>query len=209
MYKRVVIGIDQSYKDTGICVIADGVVRDIKHINLSKLQNNSAKRDKIRHVLTSLLDIITPKAGEIICIIERIRLRSQGFINIDYIKSIGALNTVIVDTFNNYGICVYSVDTRRWKATVVGTCKGSNNNYGVPPEKWPTVKWAIELGLEKYLLVDHGERSKKRNGVFTKYGNVYSYNDNAADACGIAWYGELYGVEELKQADLGKLQLEK
>ena len=48
------------------------------------------------------------KSKNIICVIERIRLRSQGFLNINYIKSIGALNALIVDLMYEYNIKVYS-----------------------------------------------------------------------------------------------------
>ena len=34
MYKQIVIGIDQSYKNTGISIVADGKLRDIKSIRL-------------------------------------------------------------------------------------------------------------------------------------------------------------------------------
>jgi hypothetical protein len=207
-YKRIIIGIDQSYKDTGICVIADGVLKDMRHIELSKLKDNSARRRKLNKSLHCLLDSIQGRADSTVCIIERIRLRSQGFINIDYIKSIGALNSIIVDICQDHGVEVFSVDTRHWKAKVVGTSKPQSNKYNVPPEKWPTIRWVIDNGWENFILQNHGEKCQKKNGVFKKDGLIMSYNDNAADSCGIAWYGEKYGINEIESGQIVMLKRE-
>mgnify|MGYP006785146609 FL=1 len=145
-YQKIVIGIDQSYKNTGISLSGDNKLLKVKSINLEKYQTNSEKRKVLSESLDKLLTSVKPKSKEIICIIERIRLRSQGFLNIDYIKSIGALNSVIVDVCAQFDVPVYSVDTRCWKAQVIGTSKPKSNNYGVPDEKWPTVKSASQYG---------------------------------------------------------------
>ena len=125
---------------------------------------------------------------QIICIIERIRLQSQGFINIDYIKSIGALNAMIVDTASQYNIPVYSVDTRAWKSASVGTSKEKSNKYGFDPKKWPTILWCIKQGYKSKIKADAG---KKKKGVIEKNGERYTYNDNIADSIGI---GKFYFV---------------
>lgn len=185
-YKRIVIGIDQSYKDTGVSIVADGSVRAIKHFQLSNLSSNSSRRKRLSQVVSEALEVSCKNAQEVIIICERIRLRSEGFLNIDYIKSIGALNAVIVDAANNFGVKVYSVDTRSWKSQVVGTSKPKSNKYGVDPKKWPTILFVKQKGYFKNIL---DANTKKKKGVIQKDGIKYFINDNAADSVCIALYG--------------------
>ena len=200
-YNKVVVGIDQSYNNTGISIAADGKLKKVKSLRLEGLKNNSEKRRALASTLDGLLKSVAPRTDEVVCIIERIRLRSQGFLNIDYIKSIGALNSVIVDTCHDHGVTVYSVDTRCWKSQVIGTSKPSQvpNKYGVPDEKWPTVKWLLNQGWENSLIVPVSPRKKK--GTFERDGQRFMYNNDAADSAGIAMFGFL--------GDQDKLQLER
>ena len=200
-YNKVVVGIDQSYNNTGISIAADGKLKKVKSLRLEGLENNSEKRRALASTLDGLLRSVAPRTDEVVCIIERIRLRSQGFLNIDYIKSIGALNSVIVDTCHDHGVTVYSVDTRCWKSQVIGTSKPSQapNKYGVPDEKWPTVKWLLNQGWENSLIVPVSPRKKK--GTFERDGQRFMYNNDAADSAGIAMFGFL--------GDQDKLQLER
>ena len=199
MYNQVIIGIDQSYKNTGITIIADGKIKIVRSIQLSKLKSNSDKRRVLKQRLFTLLSQISSKCSNIVCIIERIRLRSQGFININYIKSIGALNAMIVDVMSEFNVKVYSVDTRCWKAQVIGTSKPLDNKYGVPPEKYPTVVWCIKQGFKSSILIDMSN-TKTRKGTFIKDGKRYKFNDDAADSCAIAMFGVI--------GDKSKLELE-
>lgn len=198
-YKKVVVGIDQSYNNTGISIAADGKLVKVRSIHLDKYKSNSDKRRALANTLNGLLKAICQKAKEVVCIIERIRLRSQGFLNIDYIKSIGALNSIIVDACYEYCIPVYSVDTRCWKAQVIGTSKAMPNKFGVPEEKWPTVRWLIKQGWEDSILIPI--EGRKTKGTFTRNGQKYMYNNDAADSAGIAMFGFM--------GDQDKLQLER
>ena len=195
-YNKVVIGIDQSYSNTGICIIADKKKKKLRSLQLHKQQNNSDRRRVLREQLDSLLRAVCGKGKEVVCIIERIRLHSQGFLNIDYIKSIGALNSIIIDTCSEYGVKVFSVDTRCWKAQVVGTSKGMPNKFGVPEEKWPTINWCIKQGWEADILdIVEGRKTK---GTFVKEGIKYMYNNDAADSAGIAMFGFVGDPDKLK-----------
>lgn len=196
-YKKVVIGIDQSYNNTGISIAADGALMKVKSIRLDKLKTNSDKRRALADTLDGLLKAVYPKAREIICIIERIRLHSQGFLNIDYIKSIGALNSVIVDKCHEHCVPVYSVDTRCWKSQVIGTSKPKPNDYGVPEEKWPTIEWLLEQGWENNILVE--VEGKKTKGTFTSKGKKYMYNNDAADSAAIAMFGFVGDKDKLQE----------
>ena len=172
-YKTIVIGIDQSYDRTGVSISADGKLLKVKSIDFAKYRykNNTQKRNKIRAYLQNVLKSINDKGTEVICVIERIRLRSQGFLNIDYIKSIGALNSIIIDVMTTNNVPVYSVDTRCWKSQVVGTSKPMKNKFGVPDEKWPTVKWCIDKGFEFAILKEVQGRREK--GTFIRNGIKY------------------------------------
>lgn len=198
-YNKVVIGIDQSYNNTGISIAADGKLIKVRSIFLDKHKTNSDKRRALADTLNGLLRAVCSKSKEVICIIERIRLRSQGFLNIDYIKSIGALNSIIIDACYEYGIEVYSVDTRCWKSQVIGTSKSLPNKYGVPEEKWPTVRWLIKQGWEESVLIPI--EGRKTKGTFIRNGQRYMYNNDAADSAGIAMFGFI--------GDQSKLQLER
>ena len=197
-YDQIIIGIDQSYKRTGVTVIVDSKIKVIRSKDLLKYKSKSNCRRALRNFLDGLLRSIIGKAKNITCIIERIRLRSQGFININYIKSIGALNATIVDLMSEYNIPVYSVDTRCWKATVIGTSKPESNNFGVPEEKWPTVRWVCDQGFKSSILLTISTRKTK--GTFTRKGKKYMFDNDAADSCGIAMFGVI--------GDKNKLELE-
>lgn len=197
-YKKIIIGIDQSYKRTGISIIADGEVKKISYVDLKSLKNNSEKRAKIKEKLNKIFAAVISKSESIIVIIERIRLRSNGFLNINYIKSIGALNATIVDVCYNHNVKCYSVDTRAWKAAVVGTTKSQSNNYFVDPKKWLTIKYVINLGFEKSILIKLPKNSKIKN-YFVRNNNHCLYNDDAADSCCIGLFGFVGNVDKLQE----------
>lgn len=190
IYKQIVIGVDQSYKNTGISIVADGKIKDIRSIYLDKYKSNSIKRQIIRSRLTELLELAVPKADKVVCIVERARIHGgqTSFINIDAIKAIGALTAVIVDQCAIYDVAVYSVDTRCWKSQVVGTSKPQRNKYGVPDEKWPTVQWVIRQGFRN-KIVEEWTGNRKKNGCWTDHdGRKWHYNDDAADSAGIGMF---------------------
>lgn len=189
MYKCVSIGIDQSYTNTGISIAADGKLLDIKSIRLDKFKTHSARRAALKSKIGSLIAAVTPKSDNVVCIVERARIHggNTSFINIDAILTAGVLAAVVVDVCDPYEVPVYSVDTRAWKSQVVGTSKPMHNKYGVPPEKWPTVRWVCRCGMEHKILLPI-QNPKKRNGVFVRDGQRYQYNHDAADSAGIAMY---------------------
>lgn len=196
-YKKIFIGIDQSYKNTGVSISADGELLKVTSLNLEHYKTNSDKRKTLRKYLNNMLKTITTKSDDITCILERIRLHSQGFLNIDYIKSMGALNAVIVDIMHDYDIPVYSVDTRCWKSQVIGTSKPKDNNLGVPREKYPTVEWCINQGFEDSILeVVEGRKTK---GTFVRNNVKYMYNNDASDSAGISMFGFVGNLEKLKK----------
>lgn len=194
VYKnKIVIGIDQSYKDSGMTITLNGKVKCVTDCYTEKLKSNSDKRKLLSDKLDEIISFVLSKSNslnncEIICIIERIRLQSQGFINIDYIKSIGALNALIVDKMSLNNIPVYSVDTRAWKSSIVGNSKGKKNKYGIDEKKYPTILWCIANGY-KDKIIDYNIGKNKKKGVISKGELRYTYNDNKADSICISLYG--------------------
>lgn len=202
-YKTLCIGIDQSYKNTGVSISCDEKILKIKSINLEKYKTNSERRKKLREYLANMVYKIRFKAEKVVCVFERIRLFSQGFINQDYIQSMGALNSVIVDVMTTFDIPVFSVDTRCWKSQVVGTTKPKSNEYGVPENKFPTIEFLIKMGYEKDILVCLGEERKirKSKGVFVKKGHKWMYDNDAADSAAISLFYFCGDLNKLKPED--------
>lgn len=188
---KIIIGIDQSYCDTGITVSLDGEFKSSTHCYTENLKTNTEKRKQLKLTLVNVFNKVLQKQSqlgcEVVVIIERIRLRSQGFLNINYIKSIGALNALIVDTADIYSFPVYSVDTRAWKTAVVGTSKGQSNPYGLDEKKYPTIQWCIRNGYEQHII--NYNVGRKTKGVIVKDGERFTYNDNIADSICISLYG--------------------
>lgn len=196
-YNKLCIGIDQSYKNCGVSISADGQLLKVTHVKLEQCRTNTDRRRLLKAYLDNMLKATTSKADSIICIIERIRLHSQGFLNIDYIKSMGALNAVIIDIMDEYDIPVYSVDTRCWKSQVIGTSKPKDNNLGVPKEKYPTVEWCIKQGFENSVL--RTVKGRKKKGTFTRNGIRYMYDNDACDSSAISMFYFIGDKEKLKQ----------
>ena len=93
------------------------------------------------------------------------------FISTNYIKSTGALIGSIVDVAHEYGIEVYSADTRAWKSSIVGSSKKIKGD-----KKLATINFVIAKGFE-----DSIKSINKKNNVV--------YDDDAADSACIALYG--------------------
>lgn len=199
-YQQIVIGIDQSYTNTGISISADGKLLDIKSVQLHKLKSHTERRQTLSWRLDVLLQKCKQQASEVVCVVERTRLHGgeTSFINIHAIKAMGALIAVIVDQCAIYDVAVYSVDTRTWKAAVVGTSRPMTNKYGVQPQKWPTIKWLCKLGYEDKILIDLSN-TKRVKGTFVRNGKKYKYNDDAADSAGISMYWWLGDRNKLQQ----------
>lgn len=168
----------------------DGKIKSMGEITFNNSDSNSAKRQAIANRLRRLLRKLERSNQldkcEVICIVERIRLKNYHHINLKYITSIGALIGTIVDVMSEYSIETYSVDTRAWKSDI-NCLKKCSNNYGVPPEKWLTIKYFIDRGFEAKLKQEITTRKSK--GTFLANGKKWKYNDNIADSAAIALFG--------------------
>lgn len=195
-----VIGIDQSYKRTGITILKNKYIIDMISVDYKACSNNSEKRVTLRNTLEGIMskyDVKNP-----LVLTERIRLRSQGFLSEAYIKATGALIATIIDFFHYYNeIPVYSVDTRSWKSQIVGSSKPLNNPYGINPEKYRTICYLRDKGFLKYIVKEYKGRGKKgiidvkmevtEGGKKVKKKVPCEINDDLADSYCIALYGYL------------------
>lgn len=198
-YKEISIGIDPSYSRTGVSICGDGKLLKVGSIPLSKLSNNSAKRTKLSQFLGRLLTMVVPKGEKVVCVIERARIHGgpTSFINLDAIKAIGALTATVVDQCAIYDVPVFSVDTRCWKSQVVGTSKGGKNAFGVPEEKWPTIRWICDQGFRDSILEEVSGR--RVNGTFVHKGKKYTFDNDGADSGAIAMFWFVGDKTKLKE----------
>lgn len=193
----MVIGVDQSYKNCGISIAADGELLKVSNLSFKGVESHSKARKLLAAKLHGIIELNERKADQMICVFERIRQFSRGFISMPYITGMGALNATMVDACDDHGVLCYSVNTKSWKSAVVGTCKPKDNEYGVPPEKFPTVEWVIERGFENDILKPvEGRRTK--NTFIAEDGIRYYYDDDAADGAGIAMSPFCVDSERLK-----------
>lgn len=177
-----IIGIDQSYTRTGIAVATKGKVRKALSIDFKGVKTKTQKRLLLQSTLRKVIETCLKKydSSEITVIAERIRTFTEtDSLRVDVIKAHSALMAYIVDTAAEYGIKVYTVDTRAWKSRVLGTSKpvfepleGVEN-----PQKFGSVRKAIKLGFGEQMKV---KSCKTRS---------FKYNDDMADAICISLYG--------------------
>jgi len=196
-YREVCVGIDQSYKRTGISVSADGELLRVTSVDLSKLKSKTEKRRKLQDTVKACLFQVSQRADETVVLLERVRTFSDGFLSTPYVKSMGALNSVVVDVAFDYDIDVYDVDTRAWKAAVIGTSKPKHNMYGVNEKKFPTVQWCCRKGFRKQLL--HEVKGRRTKGTFERNGKKYEFDDDAADSAAISMFWFLGDRGKLKK----------
>lgn len=197
MDKKIIIGIDQSYKDFGIvALMGENDVLFARSLKFDSGMNNTEKRNHIYSFLERKYNHLIKITDDITVITERISIRSgKGGLSQSYVKSTSALIGTIIDISTLYNVPVYSVDTRSWKAQVVGTCSRKENRWKIPPEKYPTIEYMRDSGRLKYIVEECNGKSNK--GVITvkecHTGHIKKMrvNDNIADAFCIALYGFL------------------
>ena len=177
-----IIGIDQSYTRTGISIATKGKPRNAFSIDFKGVKTKTQKRLLLQSTLRKVIETCLKKydSSEVTIIAERIRTFTESdSLRVDVIKAHSALMAYIVDTAAEYGIKVYSVDTRAWKSRVLGTSKpifepleGVEN-----PQKFGSVRKAIKLGFGEQMKV---KSCKTRS---------FRYDDDMADAICISLYG--------------------
>lgn len=194
MYKKLSIGIDQSYTRTGISIAADNKLLVVRSIDFNGCKNKIEKRLHVSTLLSKILKVNKDKADEIVILVERIRTFSQGpnkqqgfGLKPDYLKATGALIGTIVDTAYQHDVPVYSVDTRSWKSKVLGNSKTDAVKYKSfeKPEKAAAILFVQKQGFD--VTIKNKDGSYKMHKKGKNAGKVY-YDDDAADSGCIALY---------------------
>ena len=175
---KVVIGIDQSYKCTGVAVyVYNGETKKGRFWRTFAITPNKRAKARKRAVIEAHIDGLLSdcryRFDDVRICFERPRLFSKGHISADYLLSIGALNGTIIDTAESWGVPCYSIDTRAWRRAAVGHCKRKENDKGIPPEKYYTVKHFCKAGYKRRIIWQDAEGQKH-------------YEHDIADAMGIA-----------------------
>lgn len=197
--KHACIGIDQSYKRTGVSVAIDGKLERVDSVDLAKMSKREA-RARVREAVDKACEWALSHAESCDLVLERTRMFSQSFVSVPYIKSMGALNATIADAAAEHGVDSWSVDTRCWKSEVVGTSKGEANGFGVDEKKWPAVKLVISLGFEGSAKLPVTSRRSK--GTFTdEHGLRWEYDDDACDSACMALFWDYGDVTKLVLED--------
>ena len=175
------IGVDQSYTRTGIAVAfaedcKSNKIYFVGSLDLSEHKTKTDRRAELALALNEIFVKIQSKwPGVPTAVVhERPRLFSKGRISANYLLSMGALNAIIIDFAIIHKLPCYSVDTRAWRAAVIGTTKKEENSEGIPPEKYLTVKHFCNLGYSDLLRYCDKKTGKEL------------YNHDLADAMGIA-----------------------
>lgn len=184
----VVIGIDQSYTNTGITVCIDGKITYITNLDFRKVKDKTPKRMSISNKLNKLFDKLLTRyePNQITVICERIRtFTASDELRPQVIKPGAAMIATIVDTSYLRGVKVYSVDTRAWKHAILGTSKPATFPYeGVKdPKKIYEVKFLVERGYGPMIEAPNAKQ--------------FRYDDDRADSACIALYGSFGGPYNL------------
>lgn len=210
-YKLSCVGIDQSYKRTGISVSCDGTLKLVRSFDLHKMSKHDARSKVARQADSAVMSALS-KSEHVVVLLERIRLFSQQFISMPYILSMGMMNGAVYDNIAYHfedemksgKLEVMTVETRAWKKAVVGTTKGAANDYGVPENKWPSVMWLSDRYPQFEDSFMHKSKSKKKTkSSFEIDGSFYEYDDDAVDSACISlfpfscpdWSSKLEAIE--------------
>lgn len=201
---HVCIGVDQSYRRTGVSVSVNGVLKLAKSIDLSGFKSKAEKRLAVSRRLSSLLTCILAhhSPGEVVCVLERVRTFSQKFLSVPYIKSMGALNAAIADTMWHDNIACYSVDTRAWKSGVVGYSSPASakhpealafsKHFNMDPKKAPTALFMHRSYpvIFKRDAVRQVTSRRQRGTFISKSGTRCEIDDDLCDsACiSLSWF---------------------
>lgn len=203
-HKLACIGVDQSYKRTGISLTIDGHLRMVTSVDLAHYPEKRDCRVIVPNAVHKVVSkCLSSDIDHVLVLMERVRLYSKQFISQPYIMSMGAMNAAISDkvilSFPVHAaegrLEVMSVETRAWKAAVVGTIKKEDNPFGAPPEKWPTIK-LIQSKYpefrEKIMHPSKRQKKSKKNFSFlsddAKSVIYMEYDDDACDSACISMF---------------------
>lgn len=200
---KAVIGIDESYTNTGISLCIDKKVITVKSL-ITRTKNDM--RLYVQNEISNLAHIANWDYNihhtEMAVVFERVRLFSSSFISTQYMLSMSYLNGAIIMKAIEEEIPCYSIDTKCWKSHVVGSSKPQENKYGVDPKKFITLDYCMKNPELKKYVVEYEENERKQKKCYkAKDGKYVRFNDNLADAICISlspWYAPAKSFKEEK-----------
>lgn len=206
-YRNLCLGFDQSYSGTGIALAGELRNGDYEIIHCESVrpvpgESKSDYRVKVRKAINRIIVKYRHLGDELFAVCEAVRFNTQGAQVVNYHLIWGALMGTICDyLWECQEVTLRKADTRAWKKAVIGTSKPADSApKGVDPKKWPTIQHMlyVEDVPKECLRIERPPRSR----VYTweEDGKKYTYDDNVADACGIALYGLITPLNKLKLA---------
>ena len=169
MHDLICIGVDQSYKRTGVSMSVDGTLLHVKSIELAKYTKHKSRMlvaEEVKRATYAALDA----ADHVIVILERIRMFSQQFVSMPYILSMGMMNgAVTCGTLDGANIEIVDY-------------AGEENNYifGATADEIKT------LSAEGYLPNKLYDEDEQLHAV------VDTLIDGTFDDCGTGDFADLY-----------------
>ena len=116
-----ILGIDPSYIRTGFAIVEDNKLLYSISLDLKKIKTKKEKREMIKIFIKKIELTFQPNK----IIVERTRLFSRGVISMKTIVALGSLIVVVVDATD---LDVYSVDSRSFKARIIGSASCSKQD---------------------------------------------------------------------------------
>ena len=174
--QKLVIGIDQSYADTGIAISVDGELKSLSHYAFKGFTTKADKRIYLAAKIAKLCRRFQD-CYDVVIVVENIRLFSGQDVHISraYISAAYAMLGSLVDMAVQIGVSIYCIETKSWKKAVLGSSKNSSERFeGVKDQKKvESVKYIINAGFKRQIT------SQTRSGKI-------KYNYKMADAGCIA-----------------------
>lgn len=195
--KEAIIGIDQSYTDTGIAIAVRGEILAAISLPFANTDHDTKRRNLLRKRILDAITLCHKHDYYPVVYYEQVRINKNQS-TFKFVKRSGAMESVIIDLCYDCNITCRSVSTNSWKAKVLGTRDKIKNNKGIAPEKYVAYRHTHKLGLDKYTLEPCSNRTKRYVKKLDD-GTKIKYNDNIGDAICIALYGCLRDSDQVYQ----------
>lgn len=195
--KNAIIGIDQSYTDTGIAIAVGGKILAAISLSFDKIDYDTEKRILLKNKLHHAINLCYNNGYKPIVYFEQVRI-NKNQTTFNYMKRAGAMESVIIDLCYSEKLECRSVSSNSWKAKVLGSRKKIENEKGIAPEKYIAYEYTHKLGLDKFTLQPCSNRTENYL-LIDKRGTKLKYNDNIGDAICISLYGCLPQKDQVYQ----------
>ncbi len=205
-YKTMCLGFDQSYTNTGIAVAAKTYKGQIDLLHIESVKGWGDKlgyRKELIHRTKMIMRKYRCLSDQCYALCETVRVHKDGNMSINNHLSWGALQGCLSDyLYQRHDVILRTVDTRAWKAKVVGTSKPATKAPpSVDPKKWPTIEYIMHVHdiPKEEIAWPLGPRTRNYAWIDAD-GNKFTFDSDKCDAACIAIYGLMFPMNKLKQA---------